>query len=96
MKTLTRFTTLHAHLSTGSYGDQDILGDNHSRARKHYLLEGSTYNQLSRAFSEDGDLLLSVISDSRMKVLNKVIGVAPSASLTSSEVSAFSVWCVVF
>lgn len=33
---------------------KDSLGDNHTLARRHFLLEGRAFDVLAKAFNEDG------------------------------------------
>ena len=68
------------------YTNEDVLSTNHVLAQRHHQLEGTSYGILARAFTEEGGLLMELLSDETKKDLHYVIKKEPTATLTPDEV----------
>lgn len=63
-----------------------MLVTNSVLAQRHHLIEGTSYSILAKAFSEDGELLLTCLSDDSKRHLHSVIKVDSSATPSLSQV----------
>ena len=70
------------------YNSQEILIHEHKLARNHYSLQGRAFDQLAKAFldEEEGALMMDVLKDSRLRELNKAIGLDTMSTPTREEV----------
>ena len=73
------------------YNSEDVLSTDHKLARDHFSLQGRAFDQLAKAFfdQDDGELVMSVLKDSRLQELNRAIGLDPASKPTLDEVDCF-------
>ena len=78
---------VHIHYLDG-YNSQDVLTTDHKLARNHFSLQGRAFDQLAKGFSDqgDGDLVMGILKDSRLRELNRAIGLDPASTPTLDEV----------